>query len=268
MTRATIGLIGFGAIGGKAAALLAAQPEAPEIGAVLLRNGSASVEKVRAAGLTPVHSVDELLDRTDGALAECAGHTALREYGAVAVAAGRSLVVTSVGALSDPELFTELKTAACSGGGRISLIPGAVGGIDALAALRLAGLQRVTYRGRKPPKAWRDSPAEAVVDLDALTEEARFFKGTAREAASRFPKNANVAATVALAGLGWEATTAELIADPGIGRNTHEILVEGTAGSFRICLEGVPEPDNPKTSALTSLSLVRTILNQSAAVAV
>ncbi|MGG2362645.1 aspartate dehydrogenase domain-containing protein, partial [Salmonella enterica] len=66
-----------------------------------------------------------------------------------------------------------------------------------------------------------------------------------------------------LAGLGFEATEVELMADPAVTENIHEIEAEGLSGRFAIRLEGKPSVDNPKTSALTALSVSRAILNRS-----
>ena len=74
---------------------------------------------------------------------------------------------------------------------------------------------------------------------------------------------ANVAATVALAGLGFDRTEVQLAADPGITENIHEVEAEGPSGRIAIRLEGRPDPDNPRTSALTALSLARAVLNLS-----
>ncbi len=136
---------------------------------------------------------------------------------------------------------------------------GAIGGIDAIAAMRLGGLDAVRYRSRKPPAAWRGSPAEKVADLDKLTSRTVLYRGTAGEAALLYPQNANVAAAVALAGLGFDATEVELVADPEAPGNVHEIEAEGAAGRFAIQLQGKPSRTNPKTSALAALSVARAL---------
>ena len=104
--------------------------------------------------------------------------------------------------------------------------------------------------------AW---PAQERLDLDTLTSAAVHFDGTARQAATQYPKNANVAAAVALAGLGFDHTRAVLIADPGIDANIHEIEARGAFGSFSFRIEGKALPDNPRSSALAAMSVISAI---------
>jgi aspartate dehydrogenase len=132
--------------------------------------------------------------------------------------------------------------------------------ISWLSSASIGELNHVTYRGRKPPQGWRGSPAETKLDLDALSEAAVHFSGSARNAALEYPKNANVAASVALAGIGFDDTIVELIADPGVERNVHEIVAEGDFGRFEFRIEGKSMPDNPRSSAITAMSVVREIL--------
>ncbi|WP_419897264.1 aspartate dehydrogenase [Roseomonas sp. USHLN139] len=208
-------------------------------------------------------SLATLLATQPDFVAECAGHAAVQDHAEAVLRAGVPLAIIAIGALADAALQTRLLAAAEAGKAPLILPAGAVGGIDALAAARLAGLEAVTYTGRKPPQAWRGTAAEPLVDLAQLREPAVFYEGSAREAARLYPQNANVAATVALAGLGFEATRVRLVADPSITRNVHEVSVRSAAADFTIRLEGRPSPANPKTSLTAGLSLAREILNRS-----
>jgi aspartate dehydrogenase len=250
-----IGIIGYGAIGRRAAALVAASGRAAVAG-VLLRPGSAAWARAEADGLAVVGTLEELLALGPALVAECAGQGALASEGARVLEAGVDLVAASVGALADPACETTLRmAAAAAGAGALRLPAGAIGGLDALAAMRLAGLEHVAYAGRKPPAAWLGTTAEALVAAAAPGEPVVVFEGDARAAARAFPQNANVAATLALAGAGFEATRVRLLADPGVVRNVHEIAAEGTTGRLALRFEGLPDPENPKTSALTAASV-------------
>lgn len=209
-----------------------------------------------------------LLSDAPDAIVECAGHSAIRQYGEAVLAGGCDFVVISIGALADDTLRTTLMSAAERHGVRLVLPAGAVGGLDALCAARLSGLRTVTYTGRKPPAAWRGTPAERLLDLDSLSAPAIFFYGTARQAATDYPQNANVAAAVAIAGLGFDATKVRLIADPTAARNVHEISVRAGCGDFDMQLEGHPSQFNPKTSLMAGFSLAREILNRTGALVV
>ncbi len=226
-----------------------------------------SVAEVQALVGASVKVLSEVPDHTY-LLLECAGHGALTSHVLRALERGVECAVLSVGALSEPGLPEKLADAARRGGAQIHLLSGAIGGIDALSAARLAGLHSVTYTGRKPPQGWRGTPAEQTVDLDRLTEPTVILEASAREAARLYPKNANVAATISLAGLGLDATQVRLIADPSVSQNIHEIDVRGEFGEMQISMRGKPLADNPKTSALTVLSALRFLDNRSGAMTI
>jgi aspartate dehydrogenase len=187
---------------------------------------------------------------------EVAGHGALAQYGAAALQQGSDLVIASIGALADDALWQSLQQAAT--GGKILLPAGAVAGIDALAAARLGGLDSVRYSSRKPPAS--------LSDTLPLDRESIVFEGNARDAALKFPKNANVAATIALAGVGFEQTEVRIIADPAITQNVHVLEASGAFGSFSMTIAGRPLPGNPKSSSLTAMSLLRCIRNRQSSI--
>jgi aspartate dehydrogenase len=264
-----VGLIGCGGIAQDVLAVLRASPAngVSVIGA-LARPGRGEAARAKLCEIDVVESLDDLLARSPALVAEVAGQSAVAEHGSAVLRSGIDCLVISVGALADPSLLARLRSAAQDGNSRILLPAGAIGGIDAIAAMRVAGLTSVRYRSRKPPAAWRGSPAENLVDLDGLTRRTVLYKGTAGEAALLYPQNANVAAAVALAGLGFDATEVELVADPDAAGNIHEIEAEGEAGRFAIQLHGKASRTNPKTSALAALSVARALLNRHATIVI
>jgi aspartate dehydrogenase len=123
---------------------------------------------------------------------------------------------------------------------------------------------------RKPPRGLVGAPylEENAIDIAGLSEPKRVFAGTAREAARGFPANVNVAAALALAGIGPERTTIEIWADPSITRNTHRIEVEAEAARFSMQIENVPTEENPRTGRLTALSVVAALRKLAAPLAI
>lgn len=277
MTKlARLGIIGCGGIAELVLTTLTRELTSPLAQLSLLVKpqslGRASALLETCAELAPVSAVQTeisafLNDKPD-VVAECASHTAVRDYGPAVLETGSDLVVISIGALSNDALRERLVQAAQTGGARLILPPGAIGGIDALAAARLSGLESVVYTGRKPPLAWRGTPAERLVALDSLNEAAVFFEGSARKAAEDYPFNANVAAALALAGIGLDATKVRLVADPAIKRNVHEFAVSAGCGDFSVRLEGRPSPANPKTSLMAGYSVARELLNRAGPIAI
>ncbi|TAG26937.1 MAG: aspartate dehydrogenase [Burkholderiales bacterium] len=249
-------LIGYGAIGQAIVQRMAGHSQV-KISHVVVRNTSVALPP----GIQAVSTVPQ-----DAQLVlECAGHSALHDHVLPALRRGIDCAVLSVGALSELGLPEALENAAQEGGAQLHLLSGAIGGIDAIAAASKAGLSAVRYTGRKPPMAWRGTPAEKQFDLQALAltrQSATIFEASAREAAAQYPKNANVAATVSLAGLGLDVTQVRLIADGSQTENVHEIEMEGAFGTMMLVMRNQPLPSNPKTSMLTVLSALRFLDNR------
>ena len=255
-----VGLIGEGAIGRYVASKL----DQYGIGTVVRLVRPAQLNSncgLRVCSVAEIPADIELM-------IDCAGHTALTEHGPVILELGIDLVTVSLGALADQTLHDRLKQAARNGNAQLHLASGAIGALDCLQAAKVGGLDQVTYIGRKPPSGWKGSPAEEQLELDTLQTATAHFADTARRAALEYPKNANVAAAVALAGIGFDDTRVELIADPYAHANIHEICAKGAFGSFKFQIEARALPDNPRSSALAAMSVVTTILRQQAPITI
>lgn len=276
MTLNCLGLIGYGSIASTLMEVLQQSLDQP-IGRVVCLVRTASLEKKRraladcadvAVHIDVVDALEDLVAAQPDLVIECAGHSAVQNYVASLLNRGIETVVTSIGALSNADLHAELVAAATAGNSRMVLPAGAVGGIDILSAVSRSGVDSVTYTSRKPPRAWQGTPAEKLLDLEGLAEEAVFYQGTARAAASDYPKNANVAATIALAGAGFENTRVRMVADPTVDCNVHEFEVRSAAAELSVTVRGRPSPQNPKTSLPTVYSLAREVMNRIGPVAI
>lgn len=260
-------LIGYGAIARLVVAELARHGDRGPIAGVLVRPGR--LEETRAelaTGMPVITNIGELAGLAPDLVVECAGQGAVADYGEAVLGAGLDFMVIGTGALADDDLRGRLIAAAEGSGARLILPAGAIAGIDGLSALRLGGLDHVRYTATKPPLAWKDTPAEEEFDLDSMTTAEVIFEGPAALAARRYPKNANLAATVALAGLGMERTEIRLVADPAIAPdNSGRIEARGALGTLDVICRGRPAADNPKTSAVTAYSIAHQILNRGAA---
>ncbi len=258
-----IALIGNGAIAKLVTQFCATHANLTIVGALGLASDTVSVGQHSL-----VYTIADLLAFKPDMVVECAGHAAVKECAGPVLAAGLDFVIVSTGSLADAALWDSVQAAAAKSTGRVKLVAGALPGVDALSAGKLAGLTKVTLRSAKPPKAWKGTPAEKTHDLDAITTRTVIFSGNARKAALTFPKNANVAATAALAGLGFEATTVELVADPGVTQNVHHLEAEGAFGSLSLKINANPSPDNPKTSHMAALSIMRLLENEATAIVI
>ena len=252
-----VGIIGYGAIGRTVHHALATTPHT--VVGILTRSEPRKADDVVDAAPF-LRDLPALLRLAPRVIVECAGHGALRTHGAAILSAGIDLVVASVGALADAALESSLRTAAI-GGGRLIIPSGALGGLDALGAARLAGLDEVAYTSRKAPTAWSGTKAESLIDLSRVKAASTFFEGSARQAALEFPLNANVVAAVALAGIGFDRTRVKLMVDPDATGNRHIIEARGAFGEISATVLARTLPDNPKTSMLAPFSLVRAIAN-------
>ena len=255
-------LIGWGAIGAEVARLLEVRKAPVDLVGVGLRDAS------RSLPCPIITDPTQLAELRPDLVVEAAGRGAVLPWGLAALAADADFAPASTSAFAEAGVLEQLVDQARAAGRQVLIPPGALGGMDALSAAARLPLANVTHEITKPALAWKGTEAETLCDLGALTQPQCFFEGTAREAAQRFPQNANVALITALAGIGPDATTLRMIADPIATGNRHRVVASGDFGRMDITLDNLPLAHNPKSSALTALSLVRLIENRNSALVI
>ena len=253
----SIGIVGCGAIG---RALLKAV-EAGKL-AVSVAGVTSRTEKSARAFLSTLRDPPPYLDRAhlianSDLIIEAAGGAVVPGLAGEVFAAGKDLMVISVGALLDhPEIIGKSRESGC----RLLVPSGAIAGLDGIKSACAGQVSHVTITTRKPPEGLEGAPylVEHKISLAGLSEEREVFSGTAREACRGFPANVNVSAAVSLAGLGPDRTRIRILAVPGLKRNCHDIEVEGEFGRLAVHIENVPS-ENPRTGRLTALSIIRSV---------
>jgi aspartate dehydrogenase len=190
-------------------------------------------------------------------IVESASQGAIKRFSKKIVENGKSLIVMSVGALSDPPFLSELLDIASHNSARIYVPTGAIAGIDAVRSVRHL-LDSVSLTTTKNPKALADAPFFNIsgIDLFAITKKTLIYEGPAADAVKQFPTNVNVAAILSLAGIGLEKTKVKIIVDPYTNINQHEIIATGKFGEMIVSVRNLPSPTNPKTSFLAILSAI------------
>lgn len=251
-----IGIIGTGSIGSYVArAILSGEVEGATLVAVadISPLSEKLLNELQHHSVAVVNSFSSLLEFPLKLVVECANQEVIRKCANLVISKKMDLIIMSVGALVHGSFFADLEAKAKENGCRIYIPSGAIGGIDALRAARLRGLEKVILTTRKPPSSLGKIEG---IDLGHLLEPRVIYEGKATEAVVKFPQNVNVAATISLAGVGPEKTQVRVVADPTINQNIHEIQVYGAFGSFEIRLANNPSPQNPKTSFLACLSVL------------
>lgn len=255
-----IGMIGFGTIGRAVGRALSERRAGnAELAAVLVRD----VDKARATGITKPGMMitadpDEFFTSGLDIVVEAAGHAGLKLYAARALRSGLDVLAVSVGAFADDDFHSSVRQAAEESRRRLLVPSGALGGLDAISAGSVGALDQVVLVARKPPAAWKGTPAEDAA-LQAVTEPICLYEGRAREAASLFPQNVNVVAALSLAGIGFDRTVIKMFADPRVKHNTFELYASGEFGEIRLDLKNNPYAENPKTGRLVVMSVIRAI---------
>lgn len=192
---------------------------------------------------------------------EAAGQPWVREYGKSVLSQGRDLLVTSVGVFTDDQFLEDLTNIARTSNARLLLPAGAMPGLDWMSSAALDEIDEITLEQRKRPEGWVGTPAEEHLDLGNLTQEATVFQGAARVAANQFPKNANIAAALALGTVGLDKLQVRLVADPNVPGPTNKVSLRGKCGELSLEVRG--KPLSQRTSRIVPFSVLKALKNLS-----
>ena len=254
MRTLTVGLAGFGAVGGPLARALDAGVSGLQLSMLAVRDTSRAKLELDMFR-TPPRLVELAALAEADIVVEALPAAAFDLVAEPAVTRGRILIAASVAALLERPALIQ---AAERTGARILTPTGALLGLDAVRAAAEGGIDWVRMQSRKPPAGLEGARylVEHGIVLAGIQSSLCVFSGTARQAARAFPANANVMAALSLAGIGPDRTEVEMWADPTITRNIHSVQVESRAARFTMEIENVPDPGNPRTSMLTPLSIL------------
>lgn len=258
-----VGLVGLGAIGSRVAEALGDGTTLPraELAAALVARPRPERPACCGERALLTHEPEAFLAAQWDVCVEAAGQPWLREHGRRVLMSGRDLLVTSIGAFTDDALHEDFVAAAEKSGARLLLAAGAMPGIDWMSSAALEGIAEARLVQRKRPEGWKGTPAEGKVDLDSIDTPTVIFEGVARQAAAQFPKNANIAAMLAIATVGLDKLQVQLVADPTVSAPASQIKLRGDAGELSIEVQGAAI--SQRTSRIVPLSVVKALRNLS-----
>lgn len=218
--RTKVGIIGSGSIGRSIIENLRQRPDV-EIVFVLGRN----LAKLAAMGLPETvitDNADEVLSRDVDLVIEAALPELVAEL-APRFLEKADFCAFSCTALANPSVEAAIRTTTETSGRRFFVPHGAVLGLDGLSD---GGdlIEQVTVITTKSGKS---------LGLDPECS-GTVFEGSARQACERFPRNVNVHAAVAMAGIGLDRTVSRIVAVPHQQTNEHRIEVTGQGLSWVI----------------------------------
>jgi len=251
----TIAIAGLGAIGGGMLREIERSGTPIRIAAVTARDEARARRLLDAVGSDARIVPLENLPQTADMIVECLPAAAFDAIADATLAAGKGLMVLSVGQLARRG---DLIPAFRARGQRLIAPTGAILGLDVVRALARGDVSSCRIVTRKSPASLAGAPhlAREGIDPLKLREPTLVFSGSAREAIIGFPANVNVAVALALAGIGLDRTGCDIWIDPAETANIHAIEIETPGASVSMTIRSRPDPANPRTSAMTALSAV------------
>jgi len=218
-----IALIGFGTIGKKLYEL---------------------INNERLLDVASIYDINDKIPSGDFAKVDLVVETAVsqvvEEYGREIVK-HTHFMPFSITALSNQQLLDDILSVASANQHQLFIPHGAILGLDGIfdGKKLFDEVQIVTIKN--PKSMGRNDVSRVTV-----------FEGSAREVAKLMPRNVNVHAALALAGIGFDKTKSVLISDPNTIENTHIITAKSNGTTFEIVTKS--NPIGAVTGAFTPIS--------------
>ncbi len=180
-------------------------------------------------GIQVVDQVNEgLLSETDIVI-ECATATVLIDN-MDKILKYSDMVVFSATAFSEGQVYDRAKELMAEYGHKVYFPHGAILGIDGIRGGQSI-IESVSITTTKNPKSLGREDAKRTI----------IYEGNTQGACKAFPRNVNVHAEVALAGIGFEKTQSTIVSDPEVNTNSHLIKVHGKGIEFEIYVSSFSE---------------------------
>ncbi len=259
MKTLKVGIIGLGAIGSRLVEILTQEFRKEARVEFLCDRNQERASEIRGkwAPHAKILSWSSLVEKSD-LIVEAASQEAALPVARKALQKNKQVLILSVGGLM---VLNGLIPILNKTKGKLWIPSGALAGIDGLLAANEGTIRQVTLTTRKPLAGLEGAPylTQKKIQLSEIKEPTLIFEGDALTAIRAFPKNVNVAATLALAGIGPKKTRVRIFTSPTYRRNQHEVEIEGDFGRIRTEVENVPSSVNPRTSELAVLSALATL---------
>ncbi|MCK5214712.1 MAG: DUF108 domain-containing protein [Candidatus Omnitrophica bacterium] len=204
-------------------------------------------------------SLQDLIKNCD-LMVEAVNSTKTRALIKEALLAKKDVLAMSAGKLiSAQSLFKIAQKNHCT----IIVPSGAIAGIDAIQAASLTRVFSATLTTRKPLSGFsnNDYLRKKRINLSRIKKEQTIFEGSVKDAVKHFPRNINVAATLALSLHNKAPLKVRILTSPHFKNNSHEIEILGDFGKLKCRTYNDVCPDNPKTSFLAILSGIQALKN-------
>jgi len=238
-----IGLIGFGVIGSHIFRRIA-EERLMEV-SFIFEVDRKKTESVESSLL--LTSFDDFEKRPVDLVVEAANAQVVTELG-LQILKKSDFLIFSLTALADEDFRQKMETAARNSEKKIYVPHGAILGLDGI------------HDGRKVIEEVRVTTTKNPKNLGlevGTTQPVVVYEGSTREACEQFPRNVNVHASIALAGLGFDKTHSKIIADPGTNKMTQVVEVVGKGLRWKIETESTPV--GAVTGAYTPESAYQTV---------